>query len=328
MRIQKAFSFVRRLAALAALALPLAVAAQSWPAQPIKLIVPFPPGSSADASARLMSDELRKSLGQQVLVENVPGADGILAAQAAKRAPADGYTLFLSTNSTHAANLSLHAKLPYDPEKDFVPIAGYVSVPMVLLVKPDFPAADVAGFVKLAGERAATGKPLSYGSGNTGGQVAAALLSSAAKVKTTHVPYKGSAQALQDLVGGHVDFLFTDAFSPMALVNDGKLRVLGVADSKRHPLLQQVPTMAEAGFRDVHVVAWNGYFAPAGTPGAVIERLHKEISTVLARQETADALQKMGLTPMPMAPAEMRGFVGSEIVRWQKNIELAGIEKK
>jgi tripartite-type tricarboxylate transporter receptor subunit TctC len=322
------FWFSRLLAAFVALALPLGAAAQAYPTQPIKLIVPFPPGSSADASARLMGEELRKSLGQTIVVENLPGADGILAAQAVKRSPADGYTIFLSTNSTHAANLSLHAKLPYDPEKDFEPIAGYVSVPMVLLVKPDFPAKDVAGFVKVAGERAASGKPLTYGSGNTAGQVAAALLSSSTKVKMTHVPYKGSAQALQDLVGGHVDFLFTDAFSPQALVNEGRLRVLGVADAKRHPLLLQVPTMAEAGYKDVHVVAWNGFFAPTNTSSAVIERLHKDISSVLARPETIEALQKMGLTPMTMPPSELRAFVTSEIARWRANIELAGIEKK
>jgi len=324
----KLFSFRLLLAAFAALALTLGAAAQSYPARSIKLIVPFPPGSSADASARLMGDELRKSLGQTVVVENLPGADGILAAQAVKRAPADGYTIFLSTNSTHAANVSLHANLPYDPEKDFEPIAGYVSVPMILLVKPDFPAREVAGFVKVAGERANGAKPLNYGSGNTAGQVAAALLSSASKVKMVHVPYKGSAQAIQDLIGGHIDFLFTDAFSPLALVNDGRLRVLGVADQKRHPLLQQVPTMAEAGYRDVHVVAWNGFFAPAGTNRAIIDQLHKEISSVLAKPETGEALQKMGLTPMPMAPAEFRSFVGSEIGRWRKNVQLAGIEKK
>jgi tripartite-type tricarboxylate transporter receptor subunit TctC len=313
---------------LTALLWPALATAQDFPNKPIKLIVPFPPGSSADASARLMGEELRKSLGQTIVVENLPGADGILAAQAVKRSPADGYTIFLSTNSTHAANLSLHAKLPYDPEKDFEPIAGYVSVPMVLLVKPDFPAKDVAGFVKVAGERAASGKPLTYGSGNTAGQVAAALLSSSTKVKMTHVPYKGSAQALQDLVGGHVDFLFTDAFSPQALVNEGRLRVLGVADAKRHPLLLQVPTMAEAGYKDVHVVAWNGFFAPTNTSSAVIERLHKDISSVLARPETIEALQKMGLTPMTMPPSELRAFVTSEIARWRANIELAGIEKK
>ena len=315
-------------ATLVAAALPLTVAAQSYPTRPVKLIVPFPAGSSADASARLMGGELAKKLGQPFIVENLPGADGIIGAEAAKRAAPDGHTLFLSTNSTHAANLSLYVKVPYDPEKDFTPIAGFVSVPMILLVKSDFPAQDVASFVKLASQRAAAGKSLNYGSGNTAGQVAAALLRSATKAETNHVPYKGSPQALTDLVAGHIDFLFTDAFTPLALVNDGKLKVLGVADQKRHPLYAQAPTMAEAGYPNVHVVAWNGFFAPAKTDPAIVTRLNKEMNEVLSKPETIETLQKMALTPMKMTPAELGTFVSSEIVRWKNNAELAGLEKK
>lgn len=316
------------LTTLVATTLPLTVAAQAYPARPVKLIVPFPAGSSADASARLMGGELARKLGQAFVVENLPGADGIIGAEAAKRAAPDGYTLFLSTNSTHAANLSLYNKLPYDPEKDFAPIAGFVSVPMILLVKGDFPAQDVAGFLRIASQRAASGKALNYGSGNTAGQVAAALLRSATKTATNHVPYKGSPQALQDLVAGHIDFIFTDAFTPLALVNDGRIKALGVADQKRHPLYSQVPTMAEAGFADVHVVAWNGFFAPAKTDPAIVARLNKEMNEVLSKPETIETLQKMALTPMKMTSTELGAFVSTEIVRWKNNAELAGLEKK
>jgi tripartite-type tricarboxylate transporter receptor subunit TctC len=201
-------------------------------------------------------------------------------------------------------------------------------VPMILLVKGDSPVQDVAGFLRVASQRAAAGNPINYGSGNTAGQVASALLSSATKIKMVHVPYKGSAQALQDLVAGHIDVLFTDAYSPLALVNDGRLKVLGVADQKRHPLLPQVPTMAETGFPAVHVVAWNGYFVPARTDPAIIRRLATEINDVLAKPETVAALQKMALTPMVMAPAELGKFVTSEIGRWRSNAALAGLEKK
>jgi tripartite-type tricarboxylate transporter receptor subunit TctC len=315
-------------AAVLALATPLAAMAQAYPNRPIRLVVPFPPGSSADASARLMGEELRKAMGQPVVIENMPGADGILAAQAVKRATPDGYTIFLSTNSTHAVNVSLYTTLPYDPEKDFEPIAGYVSVPMILLVKPEFPGEDVAGFVRIAAQRAASGRPLTYGSGNTAGQIASALLSAATKIEMTHIPYRGSAQAIQDLIGGQIDFVFTDAFSPLSLVTEGRLRVLGVADQKRHPLLPQVPTMAEAGFSSVHAVAWNGFFAPANTSPAIIDRLNTEIGNVLARPQTVEALLRMGLTPMVMTPAEFRPFVSAEIQRWRRNIELAKIEKK
>jgi tripartite-type tricarboxylate transporter receptor subunit TctC len=309
-------------------ALPLTAAAQAYPSKPVKIIVPFAAGSSADASARLVGTELAKKLGQPFIVEPIPGADGIIGAEAAKRAAPDGYTIFLSTNSTHAANLSLYNTLSYDPQKDFTPIAGFVSVPMILLVKADFPAQDVAGFLKIAQQRAAAEKPLNYGSGNTAGQVAAALLSSATKTKMTHVPYKGSPQALQDLTGGILDFLFTDAYTPLALVNGGKLKVLGVADQKRHPLYAQVPTMAEAGFPDVRVIAWNGFFAPAKTDPAIITKLNQEITEILNRPETIETLQKMALTPMKMSPTELDQLVSSEILRWKSNITLAGIEKK
>ena len=234
----------------------------------------------------------------------------------------------MSTNSTHAANPSLHANLPYDPEKDFAAIAGFIRIPMIMMVRKDFPADDVATFVKVAGQRAAAKKPLNFGSGNTAGQVAGELMKAATKIDMTHVPYKGSPQALQDLIGGHVDFLFGDPYTSMSSVNSGQLKVLGVADHTRHPLLPKVPTMAEAGYKDVEVVAWSGFFAPAKTDPAITNRLNKEINEILAKPETVEALQKMAMQPMVMTPAELNGFVGSEIVRWRKNIELAGIAKK
>jgi len=310
-------------------ALPIVAVAQSaYPNKTIRIVLPFPAGSATDGSARLILDDLRRRLGQPVVIENQAGADGILAAQNVKRALPDGYTLLLSTNSTHAANVSLHANLPYDPEKDFVPIAGFIRIPMVMLVRKDFPADDIATFVKVAGQRAAAKQPLNYGSGNTAGQVAGELIKVATKTDMTHVPYKGSPQALQDLIGGHVDFLFGDPYTSMSFVNSGQLKVLGVADQRRHPLLPKVPTMAEAGYKDVELVAWSAFFAPAKTDPAITSRLNKEINEILARPETQDALQKMAMTTMVMTPAELSSFVNSEIVRWRKNVELAGIEKK
>ena len=320
-------SFTCTLATCIAAALPLTAAAQPYPARPIKIVLPFPAGSATDGSARLVAEELRKKLGQPIIIENQAGADGQFAAQAVKRAAPDGYTLFLSTNSTHAANLSLYNSLPYDPEKDFVPIAGMIRIPMIMMVGKDFPAEDVATFVKVAGQRAAT-KPLTYGSGNTAGHIAAELLKAATKVDMVHVPYRGSPQALQDLVGGHVDLLFGDPYTSMSLVNAGQLKVLGVADRVRHPLLPKVPTMAETGFKDVELVAWSAFFAPANTDLAITSRLNKEINEILARPEIIEALQKMAMTPMMMTPGELSSFVSSEIVRWKKNVELAGIEKK
>lgn len=321
--ISLAISVATCIAALLA----LAAHAQSYPARPIKMVLPFPAGSASDVSARYIAEELRKSLGQPVIIENQAGADGNIAAQAVKRAAPDGYTLFMSTNSPHAANKALYINLPYDPEKDFEPVAGLVRIPLVLLVKKDFPAEDIAALVKLAGQRAAT-KPLSYGSGNTGGRVAAELLKAATKIDLIQVPYRGSPQVLTDLVGGQIDLAFVDPYTSNGFVNSGQLKALGVTDSVRHSFLPKVPTMAEAGYKDVGLVTWAALFAPANTDPAIADLLNKEINRILAKPEAKEALQKMAMTPMLMTRSELRSFVGTEILRWAGYIELAGISKK
>ena len=307
--------------------LPLAAVAQAYPDRPIKMILPFPAGSATDGTARYIAEELRKSLGQPVIIENQAGADGNIAAQAAKRAAPDGYTLFMSTNSAHAVNKTLYTNLPYDPEKDFEPVAGLIRIPLTVLVRKDFPADDLAAFVKLAGQRAAT-KPLSFGSGNTSSRVAGELLKASAKIDMIHVPYRGTPQALTDLVGGQIDLLIVDPFSSMGFVNNGQLKAFGVTDNVRHPLLPNVPTMAEAGYKDVELVTWAALFAPARTDNAIIQRLNREINKILTKPEAKETLQKMAMTPMVMTPGELRSFVSAEIARWGRYIELAGIAKK
>ena len=301
--------------------------AQTYPQRPIKLILPFPAGSATDGTARVIAEDLRKGLGQPIVIENQAGADGNIAAVNAKRAAPDGYTLFMSTNSAHAVNKTLYASLPFDPEKDFEPVAGLISIPLTLLVRKDFPAADVASFLRVAKARSAS-NPLSFGSGNTSSQIAAALLGSVAGLQITPVPYRGTPQALTDLVGGQIDALLVDPYSSMGFVQSGQLKVLAVTDSVRHPLLPDVPTMAEAGYRDVRVVTWAALFAPAGTPAAIVERLNAEVTRSLARPETQAAVQKMAMATMPMTPAELRGFVHSEIQRWGRLVELAGLPRK
>jgi tripartite-type tricarboxylate transporter receptor subunit TctC len=321
-------SLQRFLATLALVAcLPLAAQAQSYPDRPIKMILPFPAGSATDGTARYIAEELRKSLGQPVIIENQAGADGNIAAQNAKRAMPDGYTLFMSTNSAHAVNKTLYTNLPYDPEKDFEPVAGLIRIPLTLPVRKDFPAEDLASFVKVAGQRTAT-KPLSFGSGNTSSRVAAELLKASAKIDMIHVPYRGTPQALTDLVGGQIDVLIVDPYSSMGFVNSGQLKVFGVTDTVRHPLLPKVPTMAEAGYKDVELVTWAALFAPARTDPAIIDRLNKEINKILAKPEAKETLQKMAMTPMVMTPGELRSFVNSEIARWARYLQLAGIPKK
>jgi tripartite-type tricarboxylate transporter receptor subunit TctC len=313
--------------ALIALA-PMGASAQNFPDRPVKLVLPFPAGSATDGAARYVADELRKSLGQAVVVENMAGADGIIATQHVRRAAPDGYTLLMSTNSAHGANRALYNTLPYDPEKDFGPVAGVIRIPLTLVVRKDFPAEDVAGFVKVAQQRAAANKPLNFGSGNTSSQLGGALMKSATKAEMVHVPYRGTPQALQDLLGGQIEVMVVDPFSSMGFVNSGQLKVLAVADRGRHPLLPNVPTMAEAGFQGVEIVTWAAVFAPAKTDPLVVERLNREINRILARPEAKEAVLKMAMTPMIMSPAELRAYVTSEITHWGRLVELAGIPKK
>jgi tripartite-type tricarboxylate transporter receptor subunit TctC len=305
--------------------LPPAVA-QTYPDRVIKLVVPFPAGSTVDALARFMADELRKELGQTLIVDNQAGADGIIAAQAVKRAAPDGYTLMVSTSSPHAANRALYPQLPYDPEKDFEPIGTLMRIPQLLVVKKDFPANDVAGLVALVKKRPV--KSVSFGTGNTSSRVLGELLNAAAKIQMTPVPYRGMPQVLQDLAGGQIDLTFTDLNLGAPLISGGQIKALANTDSVRLPSLPNVPTMAEAGYKSVELTAWAGVFAPAKTDPAIVERLNRDINKILATARARDYIQKMGATPMAMTPGEFRTFVSSEIARWGRFVELAGIEKK
>lgn len=307
--------FIRRTLWTAAwLAAGVSAAAQGYPDRVIKLVLPFPPGSATDGVSRYIAEELRKGLGQTVIVENQPGADGIIAAQFVKRAAPDGYTLFVSTNSAHAANSALYAQLPYDPEKDFEPVGAVMKIPQLLVVKKDFPAADLASFVKLAQERSAS-RSLSYGTGNTSSRVAAELLKESAKVEMVNVPYKGTPQALQDLAGGQLDFFFADYFAAAGFLTGGQIRALAVTDTARLPAQPSVPTMAELGHKGVEVVSWAAVFAPAKTDPAIVERLNKELNRILATPQARDYIVRMGATPLIMSRTELRGFVSAEIAR-------------
>ena len=287
------------------------------------------PGRQRDGRPRAScAEELRKKLGQPVIIENLTGADGQLAAQAVKRAAPDGYTIFLSTNSTHAANLSLFNTLQYDPEKDFVPIAGMIRIPMIMMVHKDFPADDVAVFVKVAGQRTAT-KPLTYGSGNAAGHIAAELLKAATKVDMVHVQYRGSPQALQDLVGGHVDLLFGD---PLHVDEPGERWPVEGAGRRRRrassaPCRRCRPWPRQASRTSS---SWRGPpFLRRPPPTLRSPAGSTRRSTRSSRHpEIIEALQKMAMTPMIITPGELSSFVRSEIVRWKRNVELAGIAKK
>jgi tripartite-type tricarboxylate transporter receptor subunit TctC len=216
--------------------------AEAYPSRRINLIVPFPAGSATDAVTRRLAESIRVETGVTVLVENKPGADGNLAALAVLKAEADGYTVFVTTNSTQAANINLFNAMPYDPKADFAPVAGIMTIPMMLAVKPEFPAKTVAEFIALAKSRQ---RPLSFGSGNTSSRGAAELFRSRAGIEMQHVPYRGMPQALTDVLAGEVDCVFADPASAQGLIQDGRLRVLAVTSSERLAGLPDIPTLAQ-----------------------------------------------------------------------------------
>ncbi len=299
--------------------------AELYPSRRINLIVPFPAGSATDAVTRRLAESIRVATGTTVLVENKPGADGNLAALAVLKAEADGYTVFVTTNSTQAANVSLFNTMPYDPAADFAPVAGVMTIPMMLAVKPEFPARTVAEFIALAKSRQ---KPLAFGSGNTSSRGAAELFRARAGIEMQHVPYRGMPQALTDVLAGEIDCVFTDPASAQGLIEDGKLRVLAVTSSDRLAGAPDVPTLAQAGLSGAEMTAWVGVFVRAGTPADVVARLSQFVLAFVNDKDTAGYLQSVGAKPFPAGPEALKAFEEADTRRWAEIVAIAKIEKK
>jgi tripartite-type tricarboxylate transporter receptor subunit TctC len=299
--------------------------AESYPSRRINLIVPFPAGSATDAVTRRLAESIRIETGMTVLVENKPGADGNLAALAVLKAEADGYTVFVTTNSTQAANINLFSAMPYDPKADFAPVAGIMTIPMMLAVKPEFPATTVAEFIALAKSRQ---KPLSFGSGNTSSRGAAELFRSRAGIEMQHVPYRGMPQALTDVLAGEVDCVFADPASAQGLIQDGRLRVLAVTSSERLTGLPDVPTLAQTGLSGAELSAWVGVFVRSGTPSNISAKLSQVVLGFVNNKDTAVYLESVGAKAFPAGPDELRKFEEADTRRWAEIVEIAKIEKK
>jgi tripartite-type tricarboxylate transporter receptor subunit TctC len=302
-----------------------AASAESYPSRRMTLVVPFPAGSATDAVTRRLAESIGATTGAPVVVENKAGADGNLAALAVLKAEADGYTIFVTTNSTQSANINLFNAMPYDPARDFTPIAGIMTIPMMLTVRADFPAGSVAEFVSLAKARQ---KPLSFGSGNTSSRGAAELFRFRAAVEMQHVPYRGMPQALTDVLSGEIDCTFADPASAQGLVRDGRLRVLAVTSNERLATLPAVPTMAEAGVSGAELAAWVGVFARTGTPADIVVRLNRLVTAFVAREGTRTYLQSVGAKPFPSGPDELAAFQAADTKRWAEIVAIAKIEKK
>lgn len=298
--------------------------AQTYPAQPIKIVVPFPPGGATDLLARKVAEGLTPRLGQPVIVENRAGAGGVVASQQVARAAPDGYTLIVGVTGSHSIASHLSAQPAYDPVKDFTPISLLVTAPMVLTVNPSVPANDLASFIAYA-----KSKPggVTFGSSGNGTSLhlTGELFAIATGIKMVHVPYKGSAQALNDVVGGQIDAMFIDPPVLVPYQGTGKLKILAVSSRTRNNILPDVPTMEEGGLKGFEVLGWQGLFAPAGTPAAIVERLNREVNAVLASPEVSDFFARQGFSVAGNSSAEFGAYVASEYERWGKVIKHANI---
>ena len=321
-------AITKLLAALAAavtLVTPFAQAqAPSFPKQPVTLVVPFPAGGPTDAMARVLALKLGERLGQQVVVENRGGAGGSIGAEFVARAPADGYTLLFGTNGIMAFNPSLYSKLRYDPLKDFAPISLMAITMNVLVVNPQMPARNLSELVKLA--KAKPGE-ITYGSAGNGStnHISGELLRTTADIQISHVPYKGSAPALVDLLGGRITMMFDTIAQQKQNIAAGKLRPLVVTGPRRSPLLPEVPTAQEAGLKDFDVRPWFGVLAPAGTPAPVIERLNREVVAVMSTDEMKERMKVDGAEAHPTTPSEFGAMIRQDLAKWTPVVKASGI---
>jgi len=296
--------------------------AQGYPTKPVRLVVPFPAGSATDQVARVVGAELQQALGQPFVVENKAGAQGAIAAAEVAKATPDGYTLMLTTNTPQAANVSLFKKLSYDPVKDFTPITRYGTTSFMLMVRPDFPAKDLKGFIAHA--RSQPGK-LSGGYGSAGSQVSLAMLKQLGKLDIVEVPYKGIPQTITDTMGGSLQLTFVDMANAQAQVKGGKLRGLGVTNGKRSPLAPDLPAIAEE-LKGYEVIAWFALVAPAKLPEAIVQRLNDANMKAMAKPDVKEKFALVGTDVAPMGPAEFGKFIQSEVAHWAQLVKLAGIE--
>ena len=299
-------------------------AAQSFPSQTVRIVVPTPPGSSVDIAARLISERLRERLGQPVIIENRPGAGGTIAGGEVARAAADGHTLFAGFNGPLASAPLLFSKMTYRPLESFVPIITTVSQPHVLVVNAQHPAKNLAEFV--ASVRSAPGRYnyASVGNGSAS-HLTMELLKSRANLAIVHIPYTGGPGATQALVAGDVHALFTAYVNVRPMVSAGRLRVLGIAESKRSPALPDVPTFAEQGFAGIDAPLFNAIVAPAGTPAAVVARLNREIGEILMLDDTRNKLASGGMDVIGGSPEQLAALMRAEAQRWQPVVERLGL---
>ena len=296
--------------------------AQSWPTKPVRMIIAFPPGGPTDLVSRVLAQKLSEQLGQQVIVDNKPGAGGNIAAELAARATPDGYTIFYNTSAI-VIGPALYGKVNYDTLKDFAPVLLTASVPMVLVVNPQLPARSVKEFLDLAKSRSGA---LNYSSSGTGTitHLASAMMSTQTGIQTQHIPYKGSAPGLVDLASGQTQFMIDTINTVLPYVRDNRLRGLAVTSVKRSPLLPDLPTLAEAGISGFEAAAWQGIVVPTGTPNEIVQKLNAEVNKALAHPDIRSRLAAQGADILGGTPAEYAAYMRSEMPRWAKAVKDSG----
>jgi tripartite-type tricarboxylate transporter receptor subunit TctC len=317
---------VRRGAGLAVAALAAACAlpasAQEYPTRPVRLVIGFPPGGAADVIARAVGNKLSASFGQQVIADNRGGHSGTIAAEIVSKAAPDGYTILHGTIAL-VVNAILTKNLPFDYTKDLLPVTQAVDQTNILVVHPSVPAKSVKELIALAKT-----KPLNGGSSGVGGtgHLALELFNLQAGTKITHIPYKGGGPAIVDLIGGQIQLSFATAASVVAHIQSGKLRALAVTTAKRSALVPELPTIAETGLKGYEVNNWNGFFVPAGTPRALVNRLNRDLTAVLTAPDVKDFLFKQGIETAPGTPEQFAKYMKSEHAKWSKVIQAAGLK--
>jgi tripartite-type tricarboxylate transporter receptor subunit TctC len=313
---------------LAATVLPLLAAstafAQNYPSKTITLIAPFAPGGALDLIARTMAQKLQEELGQAVVVDNKPGAAGIIGTQYVAKAAPDGYTLLLGATTTHGINPSLYSKLPYDAVKDFAPISLIATIPHLLVVNPSMPASNLSEFVKYAKT-----KPLSFGSAGIGAphHLAGELLKARLKLDMQHIPYKGTGPAMLAVMTGEIDFMSVETAAAMPHIKAGKLKPLAVAAAKRVPSID-LATFAEQGYPGIEVTSWFAIFAPKNTPKAIVAKLNGALKKAVAMDDVTRKFATLGALPVGGTPEELHAYVDSEIVRWAAAVKSSGAKSE
>lgn len=303
-------------------AMPLHAQTAAWPNKPIKLVVGYAAGGATDVIARIVGAKLGEQLGQSIVIDNRAGANSNIAAEAVARAPADGYTLFVFTIA-NTINASLYDKLSYDPLKDFEPIGLIAKVPNILVVNEKLPIKSLKDYVQFAKSEA---NGITFASSGSGSSIhlSGEMFKMISNLNMLHVPYRGSAPAVNDLLGGQVQSMFDNTPSAMPHVRAGKLRAIAITSAQRSTLLPDVPTVAESGFPGFDVQSWFGLSAPAGTPRAVVDRLNAELGKVLASSDVRERLVNLAATPSHGTPEQFRSFAASEVKRWQDVVKQSG----